>query len=91
MNKIWIIAAVTFIVIGLALFTAVMSSYHWDFSKLSTVKYETVTHEISEAFHSISIHADTADLSFAVSDEEGCRVTAYENEKVRYSVSENNF
>lgn len=87
MNKVWIIAAVAFIVIGLILFTVVMSSYHWDFSKLSTVKYETVTHEISEAFHSISIQTDTAHLSFAVSDGEECRVDAYENEKVRYSVS----
>ena len=57
------------VLIGCIIFAGVMTMLRWDFSKLSTVKYETNSHEISETFHAISIKTDTADIIFALSDD----------------------
>ena len=86
-TKIWLVIATFLVVIGLIMSTAVMSTYNWDFTKLSTEKYETNTHEIIEEFSSISINTDTADILFATSDDDTCRVVCYEEEKVYYPVT----
>lgn len=69
------------------MFAAVMSEYKWDFSKLSTGKYETNTYEISEEFSNLSMNTDTADIIFALSDDGKCRVECYEEEKAKHSVA----
>ena len=61
--------------------------YKWDFSKLSTGKYETNTYEISEEFSNLSMNTDTADIIFALSDDGKCRVECYEEEKAKHSVA----
>ena len=90
-TKVWLITAAFLVLIGCILFVGVMSKLEWDFTKLSTTKYETNTYEVSEAFDSISINTDTADIIFALSDDGKCRVECYEGENAKHSVAvENN-
>lgn len=90
-TKVWLITAGSLVLIGCVLFAVVMSMLKWDFSKLSTVKYETSTHEVGKEFSDISISTDTADIVFALSDDGKCRVECYEEERTKHSVTvENN-
>lgn len=43
--------------------------------------------EIAEAFNSISMMTDTADIEFALSDDGKCRAECCEGENVKHSVS----
>lgn len=86
-------ATIIFLVIMAVLvliFAAVMALNDWDFTLLSAEKYETNTYTVQEAFHSISIETDTADILFAVSDDETCRVVCYEAEKVKHTATVQN-
>lgn len=86
-TKIWLVTAASLILIGCVIFTGVMSIVKWDFSKLSTVKYETNNYEIDESFEDISIKTDTSDIIFAVSEDGKCRVKCYEEKKAKHTVS----
>lgn len=59
----------------------------WDFTKLSTGKLETSTHEIIESFRSIRVNTDTADIVLVPTQQENCSVVCEEYEKVRHSVA----
>lgn len=85
--KIWLVAATFLVLIGCILFALVMSVLRWDFTKLSTVQYETNAYKISETFNGISMKTDTADIVFAVSDNGTCRVDCYEQENANHSVT----
>lgn len=85
--KIWLIIGTVLILLGLILFTVIMALYHWDFSKLSTVKYETNTYPVEEAFTDISINTDTADILFKVTEDNECKVVCRVPEKVTHTVS----
>ena len=65
--------------VGIVLFTAGMTALGWDFTALGTTKYVTNTHEITEAFSSIALVTDTADITF-VPTEGACRVVCCERE-----------
>ena len=84
--KIWLIAAASLIVVGLITFTAVMSYYRWDFSKLSRTKHQTATHEITQAFSSISIDTDTADVRFVLAQDGKCKIVCTEQENLKHTV-----
>ena len=86
-TKIWLITAASLVTIGVILFASVMTAYHWDFSRLSTERCETNTHEISEEFSGIKMNTDTADILFAASSDNTCRVVCYEGENVKHSAS----
>lgn len=89
-TKIWLIAAAVLVAAGLLLFAAVMTVNHWDFSGLGTEEYETYSYEIDEAFSSIAVDTQTADLVFAVSEDGMCLVDFYVPESVtRYSEVQN--
>ena len=86
-TKIWLIIAVSLVLVGSIIFTGIMSVLKWDFRKLSTVKYQTNLYEITENFDDISIKTDTADIVFAVSDDGKCKVGCYEDKKEKHSVT----
>ena len=86
-TKIWILIAASLFIAGCILFGGVMGMLKWDFKKLSTVKYETNTHTISEEFREISLITDTADIHFQPSDDGKCKVVCYEEESLKHSVS----
>ena len=90
-TKVWLIAASSLVLIGGILFVIMMSTLGWDFTKLSTTKYETNTYDLNDAFDSISFKTDTADIVFALSDDGKCKVECYEDESQKHSVAvENN-
>ncbi|MGN1444521.1 MAG: DUF4097 family beta strand repeat-containing protein [Acutalibacteraceae bacterium] len=88
--KTWLIIATSLVMFGLVLFVGAMTALHFDFTKLSTVEYETGTYEVNEDFDKISIHADTTEIAFVPSDDEQCRIVSFETEKVRCSASVQN-
>ena len=86
-TKIWLVAAASLVLIGCILFAGVMTSLRWDFTKLSTVKYQTNSYEITDAFNSISMKTDTIDILFVLSDDGTCRIECYEEERAAHSVA----
>jgi len=88
-TKVWLVIAASLVLIGI-LFIGVMRHLEWDFSKLSTSEYETNHYEISQSVHNISIETDTADVTFAISNNGKCRVECYEEIKAKHSVSVEN-
>lgn len=90
-SKIWLITAVSLIVLGIMIFTGAMIMAKWDLSKLGTSKYETNTYTIKDTFKNISMKTDTADIKFVLSDDDTCKVVCFEdkNEKHTAVVSKN--
>lgn len=88
--KIWLITAGALVLFGGTAFLVLMSALKWDFKKLSTVKYETNTYEISEYISDISILTDTADIVFARSVGEKCKVISFEEKTAENSVTAEN-
>lgn len=85
--KIWLITAASLVLIGCIIFGGVMSMLKWDFTKLSTSKYETNNYKINENYSNISIITDTADIVFIVSDNSKCSVECHERENAKHSVT----
>ncbi len=82
-----LIAATSFVLLGLVVFAFVMAALDWDFNKLNTDPFKTNTYEISEEFKNISINTDTADIFIIPSEGESCKVVCYEQEKMKHSVA----
>ena len=88
--KVWLTIAGVLVLVGCIIFAGVMTMLKWDFTKLSTVKYETNVYEIAEAFRDISITTDTADIRFVPSGDGKCTVECYEAENAKHSVAVEN-
>ncbi len=86
-TKKWLIAATSLTLLGCMIFGGVLAMARWDFTKLSTVKYETSRYEITEAYEGISIVTNTADVVLVLSEDESCAVECYERKRVKHSVS----
>lgn len=82
----WLIIAAALILIGATILSGVITMLNWDFSKLSTVRYETTEHEINKDFKNIAIKTDTAGITFAVSENEKCMVVCHEQKNAVHSV-----
>ena len=89
-TKIWLIIAASLMLIGCIIFVGVMSILKWDFTKLSTGKYETNHYEITEKFKNISIITDTADILFVPSENQKVSVVCHEQKNMKYSVTVQN-
>ena len=64
-----------------------MTMLKWDFTKLSTVKYETNHYEINEGFENISIITDTADVVFVADESMMTSVSCYEQKNLKHRVT----
>jgi len=89
-TKVWLIIAASFVLVGGTIFGGVMSMLKWDFTKLSTVKYETNNYEITENFNNISIITDTADVVFVPSENQKASVVCREQKNMKHSVTVQN-
>ena len=89
-GKIWLLIAAGLVVVGALLFAGVMFRYNWDFTKLSTAKFDTNTYEVKETFNKIRIDVDTTEIEFVLSDDEECRINCVELEKVKHSAAVRN-
>ena len=84
--KTWLIIAVSLIVFGVITFVAIMTGYNWDFTKLSTVTYQTNTHDVTQPFDDIFLQTETADVRFVAAEDNTCKVVCVEQENVRHDV-----
>ncbi len=82
--KIWLIIGASLVLIGAIIFGGVMMALDWDFSKISTVKYETNEYEINDSYKNIKVITDTADITFIPA--ENTKVVCYEETKIKHSV-----
>jgi len=82
-TKIWLIIATFFVILGAAMFAAIMIKNQWNFREFGTTEYATNTHLITQNFDDIHIQSDTADIIFVPSKDTTCRVVCVEpmNEK----------
>lgn len=86
-EKKWIIIAIILIIIGSLIFVGALAALDFDFSRLNTQKYTTNTYEVNDRFENISVNTDTADITFALSDNNECKVVSNETDKVKHSVT----
>ena len=77
-TKVWLTVAVCLAVTGNVVFLAVMASCGWDFTKLSTISYQTTSCDIDESFDRIAVNIDIAHLRLLPSSDGQCRVTCYQ-------------
>lgn len=89
-TKIRLIVAALLILAGCIIFGGVMKVLNWDFTKLSTVKYETNEHTVGEEFKNIIIRAKTADVEFVPSESGEASVVCYEAENQHHDVTVEN-
>ena len=89
-TKIWLITATSLVALGCIMFSVAMTKNYWDFTKLSTVKYETNTYEVTDDFNSISMLTDTADILFVQSDDKICKVVCYEMSDMKHTTTVQN-
>ena len=89
-TKVWFIIAISLVLIGCIVFGGVMTMIKWDFTKLSTGKYETNNYEIAENFNKISIVTDTTDVLLVPSENQKTSVVCYELKNAKHSVTVQN-
>ncbi len=85
--KKWIVAAVLLVLIGGVIFCGVMTIYRWDFTKLSTSKYEKNSYQIEESYTNISVSTDTANITFVLSENSQTTIECYERKNEKHSIS----
>ncbi len=89
--KISLLTATILVIIGAVLFAAVMTICNWDFTKLVTVKYKTITYDAGNNFENIYISNADFDIIFKPSTDGKCKVVCYTQDKTHHTVkTENN-
>lgn len=83
--KFFIILSTIIVSLGI-IFVGAMSVLKWDFSKLTTFKYQDNSYQIEQTFSSISIETYEADVQFKFSSDNTTSVVLHEREKVMHKV-----
>lgn len=86
-TAVWIVTAIVLIFVGCILFGGVMLKMKWDFTNLSTEKYETNSYAISDAYTNVHITTDTADVVLIPSESGTASVVCYEQIGLKHTVS----
>lgn len=86
-TKIWLVIATCLLLAVGIIFGGVMTMLKWDFSKLSTVKYETNNYELNTEFENISIITNTSDIIFLPSENDKTEIICFERQKSKHSVT----
>lgn len=86
-KKIWLIVAICLVLMGGILFGGVMQGLKWDFTKLSTVGYETNRYELQEEYQNIFVVTSTADVVFAPSESQTATVVCHEQKNMKHTVT----
>lgn len=85
-TKVWLILATILVIVGMSIFGGVMMAFQWDFTKLSTVKYEINETEVNEKYDNIKVVTNTADVELVPSEDENSSVICYEQKNLQHSV-----
>ncbi len=83
----WLITATALVLVGCVLFGGVMMALKWDFTKLSTTTFETNEHRVTQAYHSIALNTDTADIAFVPSEDGTTKVVCHEETRITHAVT----
>lgn len=78
------------ILLGCLILCGVMMMLKWDFSKLSTKKFETNRYEIEEAFADIAVLSDTASVIFLPAEDGKCVIECFEERNAKHAVTVEN-
>lgn len=89
-TKVWLIVAASLCLLGIIIFGGIVAMANFDLSMLSTSKYTTNEHIITDSFSDIDISSNTADIDLIPSDDGKCRIVCYEEENASRAVSVNN-
>lgn len=89
-GKKWFIAAAFAILIGLVIFGGAMAMSGWDFSKLSTRRFETNEYTVGDSFSGICAEICTADIKILPSEDGAVRVVCFEEKNVKHTVAVDN-
>ncbi len=92
MNKrvrIWLMIAAALLLLGAMAFAGAMTILGWDFSTITTIRYQSKLHNITENFQNISIECDTANVIFLPSKNQECQVGCYEQKNATHTVTVN--
>ena len=85
-SAVWIIIAISLILIGGIVFVGVMANGEWDFKKLSTVTYETNEYDIVEEYKNITVKTNTADILIVPNKAQETRIVCCEENSEKHSV-----
>ncbi len=88
--KAWLIAAIALIIVGDIIFGGVMNMLNWDFSRLSTAKFETNAYEISDEYKDILIDTSEANIELVPSEGTKTLVVCKEKHNAKHSVRAEN-
>ncbi len=86
-TTIWLMVAASLLLIGCIIIGGVMAMLNWDFTKLSTTKYETNNYTVQEDFQNIAIVTETANIQLVPSDGHAVTVTCLEQKKLKHTVA----
>lgn len=85
-TKTWLVIAACLVLAGGVVFAGVMMHLDWDFTKLSTVQYETNEYHIDQSFKDILVITDIADVTFLLSEDNESKIVCYEQAKRKHAV-----
>lgn len=88
-TKIWLIIGAVLTSLGIIISVGVVSLGNWDFTKLSSAKFENNSYAITENFENISVITDTSDIVFLPSESDKVRVECFERNNLKHTVSVN--
>ncbi len=86
-TKIWLLIATALVVVGCIILVTLFFITKGDGFQMASNPYVTREYPISESFHSISIKADTADITLAPTDSPVASVICYEQDTLQHAVS----
>ena len=85
-----IILATILLILGMFICLVALAQCDFDFSKLTTSKFNTNTYQVVQDFDKISIDVNTTDIEFILSDDSLCSVECREAENIKHSVKVEN-
>ena len=84
---VWIIIAVSLIILGAVISTLSLARLNFDFSNLNTQKYVSNEHIVTEDFSNIKIDVDTSDIELVRSENNECMIVSVDTDKVKHIVA----
>ena len=85
-TKIYLIVATSIMILGVIIFGGVMTVLKWNFTNLSTFKYETNSYKIDQEYKDILITTDTANVTLLPSEDGNTLVVCDEQVKMKHTV-----
>lgn len=87
---VWIIIAVSLIILGAVVSTLSLARLNFDFSNLNTQKYVSNEHIVTEDFSNIKIDVDTSDIELVRSENNECMIVSIDTEKTKHIITVKN-